>query len=187
MFIFGEGGEVNTRPLLPAISSVWNCWRIPTANKQLPSTMVKWLSLLGCLVASLGCNGRNAGRHAGRILPVAAAQSPESHFLLHANPARINMGEVAQGGRKDATFTLTNSGTRTIELSRIDTTCPCLTVDVPLRIPPGEQVEGRVKLDLRKEPNFTGDVAIEIAGWTSTDEQAFFVVAAVHVPRKKGR
>jgi len=95
------------------------------------------------------------------------------------------MGEVAQGGRRDATFTLTNSGTQAIQLARIDTSCSCLTVDVPLHISPGEQVEGRAKLDLRDEPNFTGEVAIEITGWTSAGEQAFLVVDAVCIPLSK--
>lgn len=117
------------------------------------------------------------------MLPALVVQSPPTHFLLDANPARIQMGEVAQGGCKDATFTLTNSEAQTIELARIDTSYPCLTVDVPLHISTGEQVEGRAKLDLRDEPNFTGEVAIEITGWTSTGDQAFLVVAAVRVQR----
>lgn len=174
------GGGVNFRPRLVALLPIPTFWCISINRKPLLSPVVEWLSLLGCLLASLGCNGGNAGR----VLPVIAAQSPQSHFLLDANPARINLGEVAQGGRKDATFTLTNSGTRTIELARIETSCPCLTVDVPLRIPPGEQVESRAKLDLRDEPNFTGEVAIEIRGWTKANEQAFLVTAAVRVPRK---
>jgi hypothetical protein len=46
------------------------------------------------LLAALGCNEKNA------------AQEPKTHFLLNASPARIDMGEVAPGGRKQATFSL---------------------------------------------------------------------------------
>lgn len=142
------------------------------------------MSLLGCLLAALGCNSGNAGR--GQALPALAAQEAAAH-LLTADPSRIDMGNVRQGGRKQANFTLTNSGSRTIDLARTDSSCPCLTVDVPLRIAPGEDVVGTAKLDLRDEPNFTGEVAIEIKGWTPAGEQAFLVVADVRVPRKSER
>lgn len=144
----------------------------------------KWLMLFGCLLVAMGCNGRKAARGSGRPLAAMAGQPPTASLLLEANPARIEMGEVAQGGRKEARFTLTNSGTRAIVLSRIETSCDCLSVDVPLRVEPGEQVVGRVKLDLRDEPNFTGDLGIEIRGWNEASEKAFLVIAGVHVPHE---
>ncbi len=92
------------------------------------------------------------------------------------------MGEVASSGRKQATFTLTNPGTQTVELTRIDSSCPCLKMDVPTHLAPGEHVEGRVNLDLRDEPDFMGELAIEVTGRTNTGESAFLVVVNVRVP-----
>lgn len=94
------------------------------------------------------------------------------------------MGKVAQSDHKEATFTLRNTSGRTIELARIDTSCECLTVDLPLRVRPDDLAVGRAKLDLRDEPKSTGYVAIEIAGWTSTSEQAFRVVVEVRITRQ---
>ncbi len=93
------------------------------------------------------------------------------------------MGEVAQGGRKQAAFTLTNSGTETVELTRIETSCGCLSVDVPLRVAPGQKVAGQVTLDLRDEPQFTGDLGIEICGWNDLGEKALFIVAGINMLR----
>jgi len=127
------------------------------------------------LLAALGCNERNA------------AQEPKTHLLLDASPSRIDMGEVASGGRKQATFSLTNSGSQAVELAKIESSCPCLTVDVPSRIAPGEQICGRANLDLRDEPDFTGDLAIEITGWTRAGKLAFLVTTYVSVPLKSER
>jgi hypothetical protein len=180
-------GGGDARPLLRKLPLIQDFSRCSACHKQLRCAVAECMALFCCFLAAVGCDGRNAGRGRGRALRVLAAQESQRHFLLDANPARINMGEVAQGSCKDADFTLTNWGTRTIELARIDTSCPCLTVDVPPRIFPGEQVEGRAKLDLRDEPNFTGDLAIEIRGWISAGEEAFLVVVAVRVPGKSER
>jgi hypothetical protein len=139
------------------------------------------LSLLGILVA-IGCNDRNAARGTNKTLVALSAQSHSPHLLLEATLSRIDMGEVAPAGRKEATFTLTNAGMRTIELARIETSCDCLSVEVPSRVAPAEQVVCRAKLDLSEELNFTGEMAIEIRGWTSAGELAFFVTADVRVP-----
>ena len=127
------------------------------------------------LLAALGCNEKNA------------AQGPKTHLLLDVSPASIDMGEVAPGGQKQATFSLTNSGSQAVELAKIDSSCPCLMVDVPSRIAPGEQVVGRAKLDLRDEPNFTGDLAITITGRSRTGQLAFRMTVEVHVPHKSER
>lgn len=140
-----------------------------------------WLSLL-VILSAIGCNDRNAARGFNRTLESQSAQAPSTHLLLEATPSRIDMGEVAPAGRKQATFTLTNAGTRTIELARIETSCDCLSVEMPSRVAPAEQIVCRAKLDLREEPDFTGDMAIEIRGRTSAGEQAFFVTADVRVP-----
>jgi hypothetical protein len=126
-------------------------------------------------LAALDCNAKNA------------AQEPKSHFLLDASPSRIDMGEVAPSGWKQATFSLTNLGSQAVELAKIDSSCPCLTVDLPSAIASGKQVEGRAKLDLRDELDFTGEVAVEIKGWTGADKLAFLTMVDVRVPRKSER
>lgn len=97
------------------------------------------------------------------------------------------MGEVSRGGRKQAGFSLTNPGTQVIELARIESTCPCLTIDVPRCLAPGEQVSGRAKVDLRDEPNFTGEVSVGVKGWTRAGELAFIARVEVRVPRPTER
>jgi hypothetical protein len=72
-------------------------------------------------------------------------------------------------------------------LAKIDSSCPCLTVDVPSRIAPGEQVVGRANLDLRDEPDFAGELNVEIKGGTSAGKLAFLVTVDVRVPHKSER
>ncbi len=138
-----------------------------------------WGGMLCCLIATAGCDGGNPAKGAARF----AEQPPGVRSLLIAEPTTIDLDEVPRGGRKQAAFSLTNPGAQTIELARIESSCPCLTMGVPRRLAPGEQVSGRVKVDLRDEPHFTGEVSVEIKGWTHTGELAFALVVEVKVPR----
>jgi hypothetical protein len=143
----------------------------------------RWDFVLGCLIAVAGCSGVDAAKAASRV----TERSRSVPALLVATPSRIDVGEVPGGGRKQAVFSLTNPGTQAVELSRIETSCPCLTVDMPHYLAPAEQVSAGATLDLRDEPDFTGEMAIEITGWTRAGEQAFAVVVEVKVPHNSAR
>jgi hypothetical protein len=92
------------------------------------------------------------------------------------------MGVVRAGGYKEAAFSLTNSGTQPVTLAKIDTSCPCSTIDLPSRvIAPSEQVRARAKLDLSAEPAFAGDLGIDVIGLTEAGDRAFILVVEVSV------
>lgn len=184
MNVFSCGGGVDARSLLVALL----CGRLFLLS-LLRSTRVYFEALtqfvlLICVLSVLGCNEGSAVR---KILPTVEQQEPKGSYLLIPDRSCMNMGEVAQGGCKVEPFKLRNPGKQTVELARIETSCDCLTVDVPSRVLSGEQVECRAKLDLSHEPKFMSDLMIEIRGWTSAGEAAFLVVAAVRVPATAGR
>jgi hypothetical protein len=157
---------------------------IPARSKPVA---VKWGFILHCMIVASGCNDAQPSKTRARIVASVsspfAEQSPAMQSLMVTSPSMIELGEVPRGGQKQANFFLTNPGMRAVEVTRIEISCPCLTIDeAPTQIAPGERVSVRAKLDLRDEQNFTGALAIEIKGWTRSGELAFATVAKVSVP-----
>lgn len=119
-------------------------------------------------------------------VPAAVVGVPDSSSVLTVSSPRIDMGEVAAGGRQEVAFSLTNSGTRPIELGKIESSCPCLTIDLPRGVlAPAEQIHGRARLDLRKEPAFAGDLGVEVRGFTARGDLAFTMIVEITVRRGK--
>jgi hypothetical protein len=74
-----------------------------------------------------------------------------------------------------------------VDVARIETSCDCLDIRLPRRvIGPSEKVLARASLDLTKEPDFLGGLAIEVKGVTSSGTVAFSLVVNVTVwPREE--
>jgi hypothetical protein len=67
-----------------------------------------------------------------------------------------------------------------VEAAEIASSCDCLKVELPERIlAPGQKVEGRVELDLRKEPQVLGNLGIGVQGRGKKGEIVFAM--EVHV------
>jgi hypothetical protein len=119
---------------------------------------------------------------------VSRANSPMAEFtpvgLLHASPAQMDLGNLPQGGRAEAICQLLNSGTATVEVARINTDCPCLTLELPnCTIAPSESVQGRVLFDISDDPRFTGALGMDVTGTTPEGATAFVVNVRVKVQR----
>lgn len=165
--------------------------RLVKASSLVGSRYILSLTVLVLLVVAAGCNLQTpaavAQRNPSHISNSIAEQSSVRQVLLIASPPKIDMGEVHQGKRKHGTFSLTNSGTRPVEVVRFESSCPCLQIAVPQQVVPGSQVLIDVDLDLRNEPGFSGGLSIEIRGWTIVGEPAFFLVVEVNVLSKGER
>ncbi len=109
-----------------------------------------------------------------------SGQSPAT--LLVTSAKSVELGIVPQAGREQETFSISNAGSNVVEIAKVETSCDCLDVELSRRIAkPGEKLLGVVKLDLAKEPGFTGNLAIEVKGLAKTGELAFSVSVLVTI------
>lgn len=101
---------------------------------------------------------------------------------LDSSETYLDMGVVPQGGRKQCDFWLSNAGDHAMEVTEIETSCDCLTIELPNRIfPPGQKVAGHALLDLRREPHFKGKLGIDVRGKGKLGQVVFTMVINVAV------
>lgn len=61
-----------------------------------------------------------------------------------------------------------------MEMIEITSSCDCLRVELLSQLlVPSQQVEGFIELDLRKEPEFTGSLGINVTGRGTKGERVF--------------
>jgi hypothetical protein len=86
-----------------------------------------------------------------------------STMLLKVSPKILDMGRVQAGGRTEAAFLVSNSTDRPVTVARIETSCPCLMIQLPNKVlGPGQTMAGRAQLDLAHEKAFTGALGITV-------------------------
>jgi len=112
---------------------------------------------------------------AGILMAVAGAQA--SPPALTALPQPIDVGTVQLGGWKQATFTLTNSSTEPLAVARIETSCPCLKIQLPKApVAPGEITTCGILIDLRTAPVKPGRFSLEASGFAESRTGAVFTI-----------
>jgi hypothetical protein len=80
----------------------------------------------------------------------------------------LDLGTIPQGGYREASFWLTNDGNDPVEIASVESSCSCLEIHLAKStILPGQTVEAIAKLDVRREPDFTGELRIETRGRTT--------------------
>jgi hypothetical protein len=95
---------------------------------------------------------------------------------LAVSPAMIDLGAVPAGGSQEATFTITNPGITPLTVARVESSCPCLKIELPDGpIEPGGTAAGRARLDMRAEPGFSGDLGIEVKGLDESGAVLFII------------
>jgi hypothetical protein len=140
--------------------------------------------LLGPILLA-GCSGpAGSAGEATHSRPLATRQQ---RTLLTPSVPTVDLGIVPQGGHETETFSLTNAGSTPVEVARVETSCDCLAIRLARRvIGPSEKVLAQAALDLSKEPDFRGSLAIEVTGLTSSGTVAFSLVVNVTVrPREE--
>jgi hypothetical protein len=92
--------------------------------------------------------------------------SAEDQIVLFAPSAtRYEFGVLERGGHAEKVFALHNPGTIAVTVTGITTSCECLRVELVDRvIEPGESVSGTVAVDFREEPQFAGDLILQVEG-----------------------
>lgn len=92
---------------------------------------------------------------------------------------------MPQGERGEMIFWLSNPHRENIETAKIVKSCDCLHIDLDHRtVAGGKKIRAAARLELDKEPRFTGDLQVEIHGVTPSGAVAFSLQARVRVVRK---
>ncbi len=97
------------------------------------------------------------------LLPAAAllglAGAPRAQPLF----MEIDLGDVAQGGQKQQSFQFRNDSGALVEVAAFEPSCPCVSIHLERSgVTTGEFLAGNVALDLRRKPDFVGDLVIEV-------------------------
>lgn len=98
----------------------------------------------------------------------------------------VNLGSVTSGSEHEFELVLRNTHAQQIVVSRLEVSCSCLTATgSPWIVPPKQEHTVRFHLDLGKEPQFAGQLLIEIQGHVPTGEAAFAAQVQVRVVKSK--
>ena len=137
------------------------------------------------LVTAIGCSGHLGS--AGEMTSTDNGRLTANHSLLTPSSQTIDLGIVPQAGREQETFSLTNPTAEPVQIARIESSCDCLEIRLlATEVPPAGKVLAQARLDLSKEPEFIGSLAIQVNGLTGSGVVAFSIVINVSVrPRKE--
>src|SRR5262249_5531234 len=98
---------------------------------------------------------------------------PATELLVVSTPT-LDLGTVEQATYHDATFTVRNPGSVPVTVAHIQSTCTCMTFSIdPATVPPGFESRIVARLDLNREPEYTGRLAIDVQGTTDDNRIAF--------------
>jgi Protein of unknown function (DUF1573) len=144
-------------------------WRPHEGRSALSSRWLR-LSLLGLLV---GLPGGWAWRNARA-----------DFSALIVDPSPLDLGSIPQGGAARASFELRNPGIAPLWLTDVQSSCPCMIVLLPDPvIVGGGAVAGELQVNMFNEPAFSGNLAVEVRGYTATHELAFRLMAQARIVR----
>ncbi|MHB1423824.1 MAG: MauE/DoxX family redox-associated membrane protein [Gemmataceae bacterium] len=118
-------------------------------------------------------------------IPAAIAMNSYRPALLQSSLSVIDFGTLPQAERGEIVFWFINSHKETMEIANIDSSCACFHVDLAQRtVAGGETIRAVARLELDKEPRFSGELQPEARGWTPSGALAFSIQAHVRVVRK---
>jgi hypothetical protein len=94
----------------------------------------------------------------------------------------ISLGTLDHGMSGEAQLRLENPHDRELEVSRVEVSCPCLKVSPEtIRLEPGSSKTLVLRFDPKEEPDFSGGLAIKVAGQTAEGQEVFGTTVRVTV------
>ena len=93
---------------------------------------------------------------------------------LKASPNPIELGRLKPGVAGRSQLILRNLGFEPISVVRVETSCPCLRAEpIPLDVNPGMEATLILVVDHAGEPEFRGDLEVEVGGFGLSGGQVF--------------
>lgn len=97
-----------------------------------------------------------------------------SALVLIVRPDPIMLGILDPGQDIEERITLSNPQTEAVVVERIATSCPCLSLSPSsLRVEPQSAAQVILRFDPAAEPDFRGELSVELTGY-GTDEERIF-------------
>ncbi len=86
--------------------------------------------------------------------PIPANTESQGGLALRLQPSEVSMRTVRAGGFAESNSVVLNLSAKWIEVTAIETSCPCLSVAPNhFRMRPGEAKKLTIRLDLSEEPD----------------------------------
>lgn len=142
--------------------------------------MFESVVLIACCAVPSGCGTQSGAFAPATPKHICESGNEGSSTGLAVSAEMIDFGIVPQGQERRHYVELKNTTGQPIQIGRIETTCDCLLVRLASeQLEPGETSLACLHLDLSLASEFTGTLAIDVAGM-SNDVKAVFSVK-VHV------
>ncbi len=131
--------------------------------------------LAGCQFRSLEADEADASIH-----PVNDSHDLSTGLIIE--PKVIRFGTDEEGRRVVSELRLSNKSEFSFNISKIETSCPCLTVEpLSVDIAPHRAARLLVIFDSSSEPGFRGNLSIDIVGKSIEGESVFSAKAEITV------
>lgn len=137
-----------------------------------------FLALLCALLLSPGCSQVSGQSEEAAVSKGAGAVSSDDIARLQVLPAdtttgdmpvqRIDLGSIRQGASVSRTVIIENRTLEPVTIDRFESSCECLTLSaLPLTVSPHGSAPIRVAADESREPEFHGDLAIDVSAFAA--------------------
>jgi hypothetical protein len=134
-----------------------------------------WVIALALTLIALGFAGAAALNNG----PPLSERPPQG---IPDIPQSVDFGTVLNGTLSEHMLSLTNPTPETLPLDHLLISCSCLKLACPAHaIPPHGTAQLRMALDLRSDPDFAGDLAIDISASDSRGEAVPLALIKVSV------
>ncbi len=117
------------------------------------------------MIVLASCCGCGARAIPPRLPPSASPQQTTRASVVALSTLRLEFGTVQAGSVVESVVYVTNKGPEALEIAMVDSTCDCVTFTLPRRdIAAEERIAAKVQLDLSREPEFVGRLAVDVRG-----------------------
>jgi hypothetical protein len=108
-----------------------------------------------------------------------------SHIPVEVSPDPVALGRIPSGTSAESSLTIYNSLPQSLCIKRIETSCPCVTVGTgSMLVASSERKVVAVRYDPSEDPDFVGDLSVDVTALGATDEVVFRVRVDLEVGPK---
>ncbi|MBI3838368.1 MAG: hypothetical protein HY288_10610 [Planctomycetia bacterium] len=118
---------------------------------------------VAALMSSAGCSGHVANASAAQQRPLEVYRDETGADPEGVIGGLVDLGTVTQGGHCVRALQFHNPNDTAVRLTSYSSSCECLTITgLPVDLTKGAPVPARVKINLQKEPSFTGRLEVVV-------------------------
>jgi hypothetical protein len=118
----------------------------------------------------------------GLLLAWPWLSQAEATAPVQVIPGVIDLGSVVQAEKRQFVVLLRNSSDEVAVIDRLEFSCPCLSAaQSSWLLSPGQDTKAELELDLGKEPDFTGQLLLQLKVWAKESRRVFVAQVIVRV------